>query len=343
MNDETALTVVDEAPLALAGQAADRAAARRVFDEYRVELADNTLRSQSADLVLFARYLETAGAPIADEPEKAAVMLSTAPEAWRGVTWGIVAGFKAWLSLEGHAVASINRALSTIRAYADLAGQAGAIDGDALQLIKTVKGYKKARRVDERRRTSRIGRKKAESVSISREAAHKLKSQPETPQGARDALLMCLLLDHGLRVSEVALLQWKDIDAEGQHLTFYRPKVDKVQIHKLSRDTRRALERWRAYVDLYQGPLLRAVNKAGQVQEHGMTTSAIAQRVRQLGAEAGLAGLSPHDCRHYWATVLTRKGTSIKALQDAGGWSSPAMPLRYAESARIANEGAEVD
>jgi hypothetical protein len=41
--------------------------------------------------------------------------------------------------------------------------------------------------------------------------------------------------------------------------------------------------------------------------------------------------------------VLSRKGTQIRALQDAGGWSSPAMPLRYAESARIANEGAEVD
>jgi integrase len=62
-----------------------------------------------------------------------------------------------------------------------------------------------------------------------------------------------------------------------------------------------------------------------------------------LGQTARLEGLSPHDCRHYWATVLSRKGTQIRALQDAGGWSSPAMPLRYAESARIANDGAEVD
>ena len=337
MNDETAIIRHEDAPaLALAGQAADRAAARHVFTDYRSRKSQNTLRAQDADLRLFADYLHAVGVDVERLDE---------PAGWSGVSWGLVSGFVRWLVQEGHAVASINRALATVRTYAKLATQAATITPETLALIKTVAGYstKEGKRLDADRQTSRKGQKKAEAVSISREAAHKLKIQPETVQGARDGLLMCLLLDHGLRVGEVALLEWKDIDAEGQHLTFYRPKVDKVQTHKLSRDTRRALERYRAYVDIYQGPLLRAINKGGKLLDHGMTTSAIAQRVRVLGEAAGLEGLSPHDCRHYWATVLTRKGTSIKALQDAGGWSSPAMPLRYAESARIANEGAEVD
>ncbi|MBK9709763.1 MAG: tyrosine-type recombinase/integrase [Kouleothrix sp.] len=46
-----------------------------------------------------------------------------------------------------------------------------------------------------------------------------------------------------------------------------------------------------------------------------------------------------HDARHCWASQAIRSGTDIKSLQDAGGWTSPAMPLRYAESAAIANEG----
>jgi integrase len=66
-------------------------------------------------------------------------------------------------------------------------------------------------------------------------------------------------------------------------------------------------------------------------------------RVGQLGQACGLDHLSPHDCRHYWATAATRAGTPIKALQDAGGWNSPNMPLRYAESAEIANEGVKLD
>jgi len=52
-----------------------------------------------------------------------------------------------------------------------------------------------------------------------------------------------------------------------------------------------------------------------------------------------LATLSPHDCRHYWATIAFRAGADIKAVQDAGDWSSAAMPMLYALAAAIANEG----
>ncbi len=70
-----------------------------------------------------------------------------------------------------------------------------------------------------------------------------------------------------------------------------------------------------------------------------MTAGAINKRVGFLGEQIGVHGLSPHDCRHYWATSATRGGTDLKSLQDAGGWKSPAMPLRYVESQAIANKG----
>ena len=57
-----------------------------------------------------------------------------------------------------------------------------------------------------------------------------------------------------------------------------------------------------------------------------------------MGAEAGIAGLSAHDCRHYWAARWTGKIDPFR-LQEAGGWASLAMPRRYAEAAEIANEG----
>ena len=107
-------------------------------------------------------------------------------------------------------------------------------------LIRTVAGYahKEARRIDERREVSRRGSKKAAAVHITMKQAKKLKLQPDTPQGRRDALLMCLLLDHGLRVGEVARLQVSDFDLKAGEMRFLRPKVDKVQTHKLSADTR---------------------------------------------------------------------------------------------------------
>ena len=163
--------------------------------------------------------------------------------------------------------------------------------------------------------------------------------QPDTPQGRRDALLMCLLLDHGLRVGEVARLQISDFDVKAGEMRFQRPKVDKVQTHKLSADTGRAL---RAWVDSGDAPgtgsLLRGSRRGGQLLAAGMTERSITKRVRVLGEQVGLAGLSAHDCRHYWATYWADK-VDVLRLQEAGGWSSLAMPRRYVEESEIANEG----
>ena len=62
------------------------------------------------------------------------------------------------------------------------------------------------------------------------------------------------------------------------------------------------------------------------------------ERVRVLGARIGVEGLSAHDCRHYWATYWADK-VDVLRLQEAGGWSSLAMPRRYIEESEVANEG----
>jgi len=71
-----------------------------------------------------------------------------------------------------------------------------------------------------------------------------------------------------------------------------------------------------------------------------MSTNGINKRVGELGEAIGMHDLSPHDCRHYLFTQETRKGTDPRTLQSMGGWTSPAMALRYAEASTIANEGA---
>jgi integrase len=117
-----------------------------------------------------------------------------------------------------------------------------------------------------------------------------------------------------------------------------------------------------------QGPMLRASRKGGALQDagmipqpqcgRGMTARALRARVHDLGAAVGLVELSAHDLRHYWATRAARSGTPLDRLQDAGGWASPAtpaypaspgtaaptgagagVPLRYVETAKIANQG----
>ena len=150
---------------------------------------------------------------------------------------------------------------------------------------------------------------------------------------------MALLLDHGLRVGELAGLQVTDIDLQAGELRFYREKVDKEQTHRLTDDALRAALAYLERDAPAMGPLLRASRKDGRLHDVGMSKRAITARVRGLGRAIGVEGLSAHDCRHYWATQAARIGAPLDRLQDASGWASPAMPLRYVEAAKITNEG----
>lgn len=321
--------------MATIGQIANQYAAQTAFNDYQQRLAAQTLRRQKNDLTLFSTYLAKAGVVI-----DANDLLST-PDAWSGVSYGLVAGFVRWLLQEGYAIGSINVRLATIKAYCKIVSQAGVLSSEQYGLIALVKGYthKEGRNLDTKREPTRKEKsKKAASISISKEQAKQLKNQPDTPQGRRDALLMCLLLDHGLRCGELAALKPEHIT--NGTLTFYREKVDKTQIHMLTPDTLQAYTR---YLETYtpEERLLAGSDKVGRLAGR-MSNRAITRRVLVLGKRIGLPDLSAHDCRHYWATSAVRGGTDIKSLQDAGGWNSPVMPLRYAESGAIANQGVKL-
>lgn len=152
-------------------------------------------------------------------------------------------------------------------------------------------------------------------------------------------MLLCLLLDHGLRASEAALLQGKDVDLQARTLEFYRPKVDQTKTHELTDDSWSAAWAYLEQDARDEGPLLSGSLRSGKLSATNISPRAITDRVRVLGERIGLAGLSAHDCRHYRATQAARGGTPFERLQEAGGWKSYAMPLRYFEAARIANEG----
>lgn len=321
------------------GQLANQYAGHAVFDDYLSRRADNTLRAQSTDLDTFAEYLRALGAA---EPELSAALLQSNPEVWRGVTWGLVDGFVRWMLQLGYAIGTVNRKLSTAKVYAKLATKAGAIPETELTLIRGVSGYsrKEGKRVDQRRERTRVGEKKSANVSLNRQQARALLQQPDTPQGRRDALIMHFLLDHGLRVGELARLTVENIDLEKDVFTFFRPKVDKVQTHYMTPGSSQAVQRWFAFGDApTSGPLLRGSRKGGHLSKPGMSERAITARVRYLGELIGVSSLSAHDCRHYWATTAARNGTDAFVLRDAGGWNSLAMPGRYVESQKVANEG----
>ncbi len=283
------------------------------------------------------------------------------PQAWESVTWGLLEGFKRWMLQQGYAVSTVNIQLTTARVYAALAVKAGVLQESDLPMLLFVKGCacNEATLIDEQRdeagietrrslrRNGAVSNHKRVPITISSDQARQLKVQPDNPKGRRDTLLMCILLDHGLRAGEVSRLSVAGFNLEHETMTFYRPKEAKTQTHHLTADTLAAARAYFEQVGPIEGDLWRQSRKSKSgdlvVEARGMSPRAITKRVGALGEAIGLVSLSPHDCRHYWATQAARSGTPLDRLMQAGGWNSPEMPLRYIQKAEIANEGVKLE
>ncbi len=190
--------------------------------------------------------------------------------------------------------------------------KAGALDSMQYALIKSVQGYsfKEGKRIDDQRReadlATRKGAKKSGAVSITPKEAAQLMKQPDTPQGHRDSLLMCLLLDHGLRVGEAVILEVKDFDLKVGELTFYRPKVDKTQTHKLTARTLKALQ---AYVTK-DAPKRGSIWRASASKKDGKKK--VGTLTNQGATERGLTQAREDIRRGHWLDRLI--GARLPAL-----------------------------
>jgi integrase len=326
--------IVQHTPMEVLGLEADKAARKTVLDRYQQTKSGETLRRQGHDIELFEKYLSVAGHFTRDMKDDLSL--------WVGVSYGIVAGFQQWQLQEGHAIGSVNVRVTTVKRYCELANQAGYISSEEIEPIRSIVAiaHKEGRNIDGRRLVKRVGEKKAETVLLSEAHAGLIKKKLRQ-DNPRNYLLFCLMADLGLRCGEVTEIQAKDLDLATGLLVFYRRKVDKTQTHRLSED---ALEAAQAYVTFTDGKLFKGNphKGTGKTSGDGISTRAINKIIGQIGDMVEVKGLSPHDLRHYWATTAIRKGTDIKSLQQAGGWNSPAMPLRYAEESEIANEGVKL-
>lgn len=323
------------------GLVANEAAERAAFKLYQDRRPENTQRSQRAALNIFAEFMRTCRLASSD--------LYSDPLSWMGVTWGLVQAFQQWLLKQGYSVKTINDRVSTVKVYMSLANQAGIIpDGEILRL-QGLRGYTRKEAIDldaKRERqgiATRTGAKKSTATAIIEDQARALcKVRMDSPQARRDALMMCLLLDHGLRVSEIEILKIEDIDIEAKQMTFYRPKTGKTSKHNIRG---RAWSRLIEYLGKDQqgqcGPLILASNKSGAlVRGKGITTRAINERVGQLGLWIGIENLSPHDCRHYGATKAGNDPrVSLAGLMAWGGWDSPQSAARYFNRGQADNDG----
>ena len=184
--------------------------------------------------------------------------------------------------------------------------QARPLDADALAAIR-------ATALNPRR--SRGGSLESEDTALRR--------------GRLDIALASVMSDAGLRISEAAILRWRDVlDAEdGAGLVYIeRSKTDQAgegAYVVITPDTLTAMK------------LLRQDSEAWTDDEpvFGLSMSQISRRVDSMARAAGLGeGYSGHSGRVGLAIRMTRRGTPLQAVQTHGRWKSPSMPARYTRS-----------
>ena len=146
---------------------------------------------------------------------------------------------------------------------------------------------------------TRTSREKAEPILLDAEQIAAIKDQPDTPTGRHDRLLICLALNHGLQVSELALLERGDFNLEDGTMTFERPGTGYREMHKLTDETLKAARNYIAadapkYGNIWRTSLLK----------HGMSSGEIIKRIGLLGKVIGIDNLTPNDLRHTWAQAF---------------------------------------
>ena len=147
----------------------------------------------------------------------------------------------------------------------------------------------------------------------------------------RDAAMLLLFLDGGLRLAELGGLQLADVDL-ADRLVYVAGKGSRrsgprLRAIPLGARATRALDRYiRAR---RKHPLAHRPELWLGAQGRALSVEGIRKVVGRRGAQAGLKELHPHALRHSWAAAFRQAGGSEGDLLVLGGWRSRAQLDRY--------------
>ena len=142
-----------------------------------------------------------------------------------------------------------------------------------------------------------------------------------------DRLMFLLMLRCGLRVSEVAHLQWTDIDSTAGTVRVNNSKGQVDRILYLSSDVAQTLSLWQR-----AGADKRWLFPSGAVKNQPLNIRTIYRRMMRYLEKAGVGQhYSPHNLRHTFATQLLNAGIQLEVLKELMGHRSLAMTLCYTQ------------
>jgi type 1 fimbriae regulatory protein FimB/type 1 fimbriae regulatory protein FimE len=137
------------------------------------------------------------------------------------------------------------------------------------------------------------------------------RAAPSGRHGHRDATLILVAYRHGLRASEIADLEWSQVEL-GRCATLHvrRAKNGKASVHPLRGDEVRALRELRR--QLPDSAFVFATERGGP-----FTPDAINRLIKRIGVRAGFSfQIHAHMLRHACGYALANAGHDTRRIQD---------------------------
>lgn len=262
---------------------------------YERNVSAHTLRNYESDLQQFLDYL--------DPPEEKATGKKCAEPNIKEIDHITIREWLAILHSDHKKKSSIARKLAALRTFFQFLVREGVVEANPAKLVATPRKEKKL------------------PVHLSVEDAVRFIETPDadTDFGKRDRAILELLYATGVRVSELAQLDLRDIDFNNKLLRVFG-KRRKERIVPFGEPAAKAL---REYLSVRQNFLMKApVTKRDaqplilNYQGTRMTTRSVGRLVEKyIKMCAGIHDISPHALRHSFATHLLDSGADLRDIQ----------------------------
>lgn len=144
----------------------------------------------------------------------------------------------------------------------------------------------------------------------------------------RDRAIVAVLLDIGLRASELGGLQVSDINIATGDVLVREGKGGKTRQLRIGARARRSVRRyWIQHRARHGevGPLF--LTSTGR----GFSQNTLKQMLARVGAKAGVHPVNPHRFRHTACIAAIRAGANLFAVQSMMGHTSLSMTRKYAK------------
>jgi site-specific recombinase XerD len=288
--------------------------------------AANTRKAYRSDWTCFTSFCESAGLhPLPALPETIALYIT-------------------YLAVQkGYKVSTISRRIASISQAHQVAGWESPTKEAIVQ--NTMAGIKREKGVST----------KGAAPIFTEDLRRMVATLPESLLGIRDRALLLLGFAGAFRRSELVSLNVSDVEEtpEGLLVHLRKSKTDqegKGQLKAICYGSNpvtcpvRALKAWLEASSITEGPLFRAIDRHGNIQQGKLSGEAVSLIIKRAAEAAGMdpANYSGHSLRAGFCTTAAKNGESSRAIMKQTGHTSETTVSRYIRLANAFQDNAVV-